>query len=119
MTRVKGGFKQRRAHKKVLKLAKGFRMSRNRLFRSARQAVVKSGEHQFIGRKLRKRNFRRLWITRISGALSGYGIQYSRFVAALPKANVGLNRKMLSEMAIRDPKGFEQVVETVKKHLVA
>lgn len=115
MPRVKGGFKQRRAHKKVLAMAKGYRMSRHTLFRSAHQAVEKAGEHAFKGRRQRRRDMRKLWIARLSGALDSFGIKYSRFIAALSKAKMELNRKMLSEMAINDPKGFAKIVEDVKK----
>jgi large subunit ribosomal protein L20 len=114
MPRVKGGFKQRRAHKKILTLAKGYRMSRNRLFRTAHEAVVRAGENAFAGRRQRRRDMRVLWIARINGALTQFGIQYSRFMAALTKSNIDLNRKMLAEVAVRDPKGFEKVVEEVK-----
>ncbi len=117
MPRVKGGFRTRRIHKKVLKLAKGYRGTRNRLFKRANEAVVRAGEHAFEGRKQRKRDFRRLWIARINAALSKDKIMYSRFIAGLKKAKIDLNRKTLSEMAISDPKAFEGVVTTVKKYL--
>lgn len=117
MPRAKGGFKQRRAHKKVLKLTKGFRMSRNRLFRSARAAAVKAGAQSFKGRRQRRREIKRLWITRISGALVKHEIMYSRFMNALAKANLGLNRKMLAELAARDEAGFDKVVAQVKEYL--
>ncbi len=115
MTRVKGGPSARKRHKKIIKQAKGYRGSRGTLYRRSKEAVIRSGEHEFAGRKLRKRDMRRLWITRISGGLSEYDINYSRFIAGLKKANIDLNRKMLSEMAITDPKAFEMVVEKVKK----
>lgn len=117
MPRVKGGFRTRRIHKKVLKLAKGYRGSRNRLFKRANEAVVRAGEHAFEGRKQRKRDFRKLWISRLSSALTQYELNYSRFISGLQKAKIDLNRKVLSEMAINDPKGFEQVVVKVKKFL--
>lgn len=117
MPRVKGGFKQRRKHIKILKLTKGMRMSRNRLFKRAHEAVIRMGEHAFEGRKQRKRDLRRLWISRINSALTKYGIKYSRFVAALKKSNLEINRKMLAELAIKDFAAFEKVVETVKKSL--
>lgn len=119
MPRAKGGFKQRRAHKKILGLAKGYRMSRNRLFKSAHEAVVRAGENAFAGRRQRRRDMRVLWIARLNGALDKYGIKYSRFISALNKSDVKLNRKMLSEMAIKDPKGFELVVESVRKNISA
>jgi large subunit ribosomal protein L20 len=117
MPRVKGGFRTRRTHKKILKLAKGYRGSRNRLFKRANEAVVRAGEHAFEGRKQRKRNFRTLWISRLSSALSSMGINYSRFIFGLNKAKITMDRKSLSEMAINDPKAFETIVEKVKKIL--
>lgn len=117
MPRVKGGPRAHQKHKKVLKLAKGYRMSRNRLFRRANEAVIRAGEHAFRGRKNRKRDMRRLWITRINAALKPFEVKYSRFIAALNKAQLNLNRKQLAEMAVNDAKGFETVVETIKKHL--
>jgi large subunit ribosomal protein L20 len=117
MPRVKGGFRTRRTHKKILKLAKGYRGSRNRLFKRANEAVVRAGEHAFEGRKQRKRNLRTLWISRLSSVLSTHGINYSRFIFGLNKAEITLDRKSLSEMAINDPKAFEEVVAKVKKFL--
>lgn len=117
MARAKGGFRTRRIHKKILKLAKGYRGSRNRLFKRANEAVVRAGEHAFEGRKQRKRDFRRLWIARINAALSSQGIMYSRFINGLSKAKINLDRKALAEMAVNDPKGFESIVEQVKKVL--
>jgi len=117
MPRVKGGFRTRRTHKKILKLAKGYRGTRNRLFKRANEAVVRAGEHAFEGRKQRKRNFRTLWISRLSSALSNMGINYSRFINGLNKAKITMDRKTLSEMAINDPKAFEIIVEKVKKIL--
>lgn len=117
MPRTKGGFKTRRQHKKIIKLAKSYRGTRNRLFKRAQEAVVRAGEHAFSGRKKRRRDLRRLWIMRLNAALGSHGIKYSRFVAAAKKANVTLNRKILSELAISNPKDFEKVVETVKSKL--
>ena len=115
MTRVKGGPQARRKHKKILKQAKGYYNSRSKLFRRANEAVLRAGEHAFMGRKQRKRDMRRLWITRISAALTNHNINYSRFINGLQKANISLNRKVLSQMAIEDPKAFDEVVETVKQ----
>lgn len=115
MPRVKGGPRARKRHKKILKLAKGYRGTRSTLYRRANEAVLRAGEHAFRGRKERKRDFRKLWITRINGALTPYELSYSRFVNGLKKANVELNRKMLSEMAINDPESFKAIVEKVKK----
>ena len=115
MPRVKGSRKDHRKHKQVLKLTKGFRGSRNRLFKRANEAAVRAGEHAFRGRKQRKRDIRRLWISRISGALSSYDIKYSAFISLLNKADVKINRKMLSDMAISNPAGFKEIVEKVRK----
>lgn len=114
MPRVKGGPRAHARHKKILKLAKGYRMSRNRLFRRANEAVIRAGEHAFAGRRIRRRDFRSLWITRISGALTPFDMNYSTFINGLKTANIELNRKMLSELAIHDPKAFEEVVSKVK-----
>ncbi len=115
MTRVKGGPRANRRHNKVLKAAKGYQESRSKLFRRANEAVIRAGEHAFKGRKERKRQMRRLWIARISGALSSKDVNYSRFINGLKKAKIDLNRKMLSEMAIDDSKGFDSIVEKVLK----
>ena len=117
MPRVKGGPRARKRHKKIVKLAKGYRGTRSKLYRRSHEAVLRAGEHAFHGRKKRKRDMRRLWISRINGALTAHDVKYSRFINGLKKANIGLNRKMLSEMAIHDPKGFSKVVEEVKKHI--
>ena len=115
MPRVKGGARGHQKHKKILKLAKGFRGSRNRLFKRANEAVVRAGEHAFEGRKQRKRDMRKLWIARISAALSDHDITYSRFINGLATSKIQLNRKMLSEIAIADNKAFSQLVESAKK----
>lgn len=114
MTRVKGGSRAHQRHKKILKQAKGYRGSRSKLFKRAREAVLRAGEHAFAGRRIRRRDTRKLWITRISGALTNTGINYSRFIQGLKKANISLNRKMLSEIAIADPNTFNTIVDTVK-----
>ncbi|EKD99638.1 MAG: hypothetical protein ACD_22C00219G0004 [uncultured bacterium] len=114
MTRVKGGPRGHRRHVKILALAKGYRMSRNRLFKRATEAVTVSGERAFRGRRQRRRDLRRLWIARINGALTQYDIKYSRFINGLQKANIELDRKTLAEMAVNDSKAFEKVVESVK-----
>lgn len=115
MTRVKPGNPQTRAkHKKVLKAAKGYRQTRHTLFRRANEAVVRAGEHAFAGRKLRKRDMRSLWITRLSGALAQSDVNYSTFISKLKKLNILLNRKMLSEIAIHDPIAFDQILSKVK-----
>ena len=115
MARVKGGIMSHKRRKKVLKLAKGYYGARHRLFRTAKQAVMKSGRYAFIGRKQKKRDFRRLWITRISAACKANGTNYSTFMNGLKKAGIDLNRKMLSEIAISDPASFASLVEKVTK----
>ena len=117
MARVKGGIMSHKRRKKVLKLAKGYYGARHRLFRTAKQAVMKSGRYAFIGRKQKKRDFRRLWITRISAACKMNGMNYSTFINGLNKAGVSLNRKMLSEIAISDPAAFTALTEQAKAAL--
>ncbi|MBQ8391363.1 MAG: 50S ribosomal protein L20 [Clostridia bacterium] len=117
MARVKGALSTRKRHKKILKLAKGYRGAKSKLYRIANQAVMKSLSYSYVGRKLKKRDFRTLWITRISAACKMNDINYSRFMNGLKKANIEINRKMLSEIAINDPAAFTQLVETAKKSL--
>lgn len=117
MARVKGGIMSHKRRKKVLKLAKGYYGARHRLFRIAKEAVMKSGRYAFIGRKQKKREFRRLWITRISAGCKLNGMNYSSFMNGLKKANVTLNRKMLSEMAIHDAEGFAALCAQAKAAL--
>lgn len=117
MARVKGAIVTRKRRKKVLKLAKGYWGSKSRHFKMAKQAVMKSGNYAYIGRKHRKRDFRRLWITRISAACKMNGINYSTFMNGLRKAEVPLNRKMLSEIAIADEAAFTTLVEQAKAAL--
>ncbi len=117
MARVKGAMMTRKRRKKVLKLAKGYWGSKSRHFKMAKQAVMKSGNYAYIGRKQRKRDFRRLWITRISAGCHMNGVNYSTFMNGLKKAGVTLNRKMLSEIAIADPQGFTVLVEKAKSAL--
>lgn len=117
MARVKGALSTRKRHKKILKLAKGYRGAKSKLYRVANQAVMKSLSYAYVGRKLKKRDFRSLWITRISAACRMNDINYSRFMNGLKKANVEINRKMLSEIAINDPAAFAQLVETAKSNL--
>lgn len=114
MARVKGALNTRKKHKKVLKLAKGFRGGESRIYRTANQAVMRSMQNAYIGRKRRKRDFRRLWIARISAAAKMNGMNYSTFMDGLKKANIEINRKMLSEIAIADPAAFAKLVETAK-----
>ena len=117
MARVKGALSTRKRHKKILKLAKGYRGAKSKLYRIANQAVMKSLSYAYVGRKLKKRDFRSLWITRISAACKMNDINYSRFMNGLKKANIEINRKMLSEIAISDPQAFTQLVETAKAAL--
>ena len=117
MSRVKGGFRTNRKHKKILKLAKGYRGTRSKLVKRAHEAVLRAGEHAFEGRRKRPGDMRQLWITRINSALFKHEVMYSRFIAGLKKAKIELNRKMLSEIAINDTKSFDEIVEKVKKSL--
>ncbi len=117
MARVKGALSTRKRRNKVLKLAKGYWGSKSRHFKMAKQAVMKSGNYAYIGRKQRKRDFRRIWITRINAACRANGVSYSVFMNGLKKAGVTLNRKMLSEIAIADSAAFKALVETAKAAL--
>lgn len=112
--RVKGGVVTKRRHKKILKLAKGYRDKRSNVWSLAKRAVMIAGKQAFIGRKLKKRDFRTLWIARLNAALKMQGLSYNKFIYALTRKRVGLNRKMLSELAIQEPKVFEEVVKFVK-----
>lgn len=114
MPRVKGGPKTRTRRKKRLKLAKGQYGGRSRLFRSATESVDKGQAYAYAGRKHRKRDFRRLWVTRISAAVREQGLTYSRFMNALKKAKISLDRKVLSDMAIKDPAGFDKLTQLAK-----
>ncbi|MFZ1746014.1 MAG: 50S ribosomal protein L20 [Nitrospirales bacterium] len=114
MPRVKGGPQTRQRRKKRLKLASGQYGGKSKLFRTATESVDKGQAYAYTGRKQRKRNFRQLWVTRISAAVRAQGVTYSQFMNALKKANVLLNRKMLSEMAIHDPQGFSHLVTLTK-----
>lgn len=117
MARVKGALATRKRRNKTLKLAKGYWGGKSRLFKTAKEAVMKSGQYAYIGRKLKKRDFRRLWITRISAACKANGMNYSTFMNGLKKANISLNRKMLSEIAINDAAGFTALTEKAKAAL--
>ncbi|MBR5272143.1 MAG: 50S ribosomal protein L20 [Clostridia bacterium] len=117
MARVKGAMMTRKRRKKVLKLSKGYFGSKSKLFKTAKEAVMKSGQYAYIGRKQKKRNFRRLWITRISAGCKANGMNYSTFMNGLNKAGITLNRKMLSEIAIADPAAFTALTEKAKAAL--
>ena len=114
MPRVKRGVTAHARHKKILKLAKGYRGRRKNVFRIAKQAVMKAGQYAYRDRRTRKRVFRQLWIARINAASRSLGMTYSRFMAGLKKAQIDIDRKVLSDMAIRDPAGFEAIVNKVK-----
>ena len=117
MARVKGGMSTKKRRNRVLKLAKGYWGAKSKHFRTAKQAVMKSLNYAYVGRKLRKREFRTLWIARINAAARLNGLSYSRFMNGLKNANVNINRKMLSELAISNPAAFTQLVETAKANL--
>ena len=117
MARVKGAMMTRKRRNKTLKLAKGYYGSKSRLFKTAKEAVMKSGQYAYIGRKQKKRDFRQLWITRISAACKMNGMNYSTFINGLKKAGIDLNRKMLSEIAISDPAAFTTLTEKAKEAL--
>ena len=114
MARVKGGVTAKKRHKRVLKQAKGYYGAKSKLYRPANQAVMKSLNYAYSGRKQRKRDFRKLWISRINAAARLNGMNYSTFISGLKKANIEINRKVLSEMAIQDPEGFTKLVEIAK-----
>ena len=114
MARVKGAMMTRKRRNKTLKLAKGYWGAKSKHFKMAKQAVMKSGNYAYVGRKQKKRNFRQLWITRISAAAKLNGMNYSTLMNGLKKADITLNRKMLSEMAIKDPVSFKQLVDIAK-----
>ncbi|MGL4345124.1 MAG: 50S ribosomal protein L20 [Cellulosilyticaceae bacterium] len=117
MARVKGGMATKKRRNRVLKLAKGYRGAKSKQFRTAKQAVMKSLSYSYVGRKLRKREFRSLWITRINAAARMNGLSYSRFMNGLKNANIEMNRKMLADLAIADAKAFTTLVETAKANL--
>ncbi|MDR9404137.1 MAG: 50S ribosomal protein L20 [Halothece sp. Uz-M2-17] len=115
MSRVKKGNVSQKRHKKILKLAKGFRGGHSKLFRTANQQVMKALRHSYRDRRRRKRDFRRLWIARINAEARQNGMSYSQLTGQLKKADIQLNRKMLANLAILDPEAFAKVVETAKQ----
>lgn len=117
MARVKGALNARKKHKKVLKLARGYRGARSKQYRAAKQSVMKAMSYSFAGRKQVKRDYRKLWITRINAAARMNDISYSRLMHGLRLANVNINRKMLSDLAVSDAAGFTKLVETAKAKL--
>lgn len=119
MARVKKAINAKKKHKKILKLAKGYYGAKSKIFRVANQAVMRSLRYAYIGRKLRKRDFRKLWIARINAGARMNGISYSRLINGLKMAGIEVNRKMLAEMAIHDESGFTQLVDVAKQKLNA
>ena len=117
MARIKGALMTRKRRKKVLKLAKGYFGAKSKLFKTAKEAVMKSGQYAYIGRRQRKRDFRRLWIARINAAAKLNGMNYSTFMTGLKKAGVSLNRKMLAELAVSDAAAFTALTEQAKAAL--
>ncbi len=117
MPRVKRGVVARRRHKKILKQAKGYYGARSRVFRVAKQAVTKAAQYAYRDRRQRKRQFRSLWIARINAAARANGLNYSRLIAGLKKAEIGLDRKVLADIAVHDKPAFSQIVETAKAAL--
>ncbi|GAA0114544.1 MULTISPECIES: 50S ribosomal protein L20 [Clostridium] len=119
MARVKRAINARKKHKKVLKLAKGYYGGKSKLFKTANESVIRALRNAYVGRKLKKRDFRKLWIARINAAARMNGLSYSRFMNGMKLAEIDINRKMLSEIAINDPKAFAELVEVAKKQLGA
>ena len=117
MARIKGAMMTRKRRKKVLKLAKGYFGGKSKLFKTAKEAVMKSGQYAYVGRRQRKRDFRRLWIARINAAAKMNGMNYSTFMNGLKKAGITMNRKMLAELAVSDAAAFTALVEKAKAAL--
>lgn len=114
MVRVKSGRQTKKKHKKVLKLAKGYWMTRHKQFKKAKEAVLHAGEYAFAGRKMRKRMIRRLWISRLNAALQPFQLKYSQFIALLKKQQIDLDRKILSHIAVEYPEVFKKIVAKIK-----
>ena len=119
MPRAKGGVKARKRHKKFLKAAKGYFGGRNRLYRQARETVERGGVYAYRDRRVRKRMFRSLWIVRISAAVRAAGLSYSQFMGGLKKAQVGLDRKIMADLAVKDPQAFGRLIDVAKSSLAA
>ena len=117
MARIKGGMNAKKKHKRVLKLAKGYRGARSKQYRVAKQSVMRALEESYTGRKQKKRQFRQLWIARINAAARMNGLSYSKFMYGLKLANIDLNRKVLAEMAVNDAEGFAKLAEVAKSKL--
>lgn len=116
MVRIKRGKTTRKKHKKILKMAKGYKGARSRRYKTAKEAVMKALSYQYRDRKAKKREIRRLWIVRLNAALRQYGIKYSDFIAKMKKANIKLDRKILSNLAIENEDVFKKIVDEVKKY---
>ena len=116
MARVKGGYNAKKKHKRVLKLAKGYRGARSKQYRVAKQSVMRALATSYAGRKERKRQFRQLWIARINAASRMNGLSYSKFMYGLKQADIDINRKMLADMAVNDADGFAKLVEVAKEN---
>ncbi len=114
MARTKTGILRRRRHNKVLKAARGFKQARRRRFKTAKEAVLHAGQYAYEGRKNRKRDMRKLWIIRLNAAVREHGLSYSRFISGVKANNIDLDRKILSDIAIRDPQTFSEIVSKVK-----
>jgi len=114
MVRVKGGVHTRRKHKKILKLAKGYWMTRHKQFKKAKEATLHAGQYAYDGRKLKKRDFRTLWIVRLNAALRQMGVTYNSFIHALTVKKIGLDRKVLAQIAVEHPSVFEKIVKETK-----
>ena len=115
MARIKAAVNAHKKRRKIMKLAKGYYGSKSKQYRSAKEQVARSLRYAYIGRKLRKRDFRSLWIARINAAARMNGMSYSKFICGLKKANIDLNRKVLADIAVNDPEGFKALVEAAKK----
>ncbi|MCI9276542.1 50S ribosomal protein L20 [bacterium D16-50] len=117
MARIKGGMNAKKRHKRVLKLAKGYRGARSKQYRIAKQAVMRALASAYVGRKERKREFRKLWITRINAAARINGLSYSKFMYGLKQAGIDMNRKMLADLAVNDAEGFKTLAELAKSKI--
>jgi len=113
--RVKTGAVRRKKHQKTIKQAKGYRMTRSRLFKPAHETVMHAGQYAFVGRRIKKRDMRQLWIQRINAAVREYGLTYSQFINLLQKAKIDLDRKTLAHLAVTEPEKFKQLIETARK----
>lgn len=119
MARVKRGLQTKKRHKKILALAKGYKLGRNNLFRQAKQALLKAGQFAYRDRKNKKRVFRRLWIVQLNAATRAHGLSYSQFIHGLEKSDLNLNRKVLADLSVKSPEQFAAVAEKVKAALAA